>query len=160
VIFLYFFVFFYFIHEKYIIIKFFFIENVPINYPSLSIIVQKSRKIIQKFSIRFQKHSKNWEKSLKNPIFSLFCLWSHPRFYKISCYHLSFKNNKKMSQKKVEKKVVFIFANFFFKIHFGHFFMSNFKIKKKVLKTSTFYMFSTLLKLLKITIYPRKINIS
>jgi hypothetical protein len=65
-----------------------------------------------------------------------------------------------MSQKKVEKKVVFIFANFFFKIHFGHFFMSNFKIKKKVLKTSTFYMFSTLLKLLKITIYPRKINIS
>ena len=48
-----------------------------------------------------------------------------------------------MSEKKVEKKVIFIFANFFFKIHFGHFFMSNFKIKKKVLKTPSFSIFST-----------------
>jgi hypothetical protein len=46
-----------------------------------------------------------------------------------------------MCQKKVEKKVVFIFTNFFFKIYFGHFFMSNFKIKKKVLKTLTFPFF-------------------
>jgi hypothetical protein len=46
-----------------------------------------------------------------------------------------------MYEKKVEKKVIFIFANFFFKIVFGHFFMSNFKIKKKVLKISTFSIF-------------------
>ena len=58
-----------------------------------------------------------------------------------------------MSEKKVEKKVIFIIANFFFKIHFGHFFMSNFKIKKKVLKTPSFSIFSTLGKLLFI---PRK----
>jgi hypothetical protein len=58
-----------------------------------------------------------------------------------------------MSQKKVEKKVIFIFANFFFKIHFGHFFMSNFKIKKKVLKTPTFSIFSTPEKL---SFIPRK----
>ena len=49
-----------------------------------------------------------------------------------------------MCQKKVEKKVIFIFANFFFKIHFGHFFMSNFKIKKKVLKTPSFSIFRLL----------------
>jgi hypothetical protein len=49
-----------------------------------------------------------------------------------------------MCQKKVEKKVVFIFTNFFFKIHFGHFFMSNFKNKKKVLKTPTFPFFRPL----------------
>ena len=46
-----------------------------------------------------------------------------------------------MFQKKSWKKVIFIFANFFFKIHFGHFFMSNFKIKKKVLKTPSFSIF-------------------
>jgi hypothetical protein len=49
-----------------------------------------------------------------------------------------------MCQKKVEKKAIFIFANFFFKIHFGHFFMSNFKIKKKVLKTPSFSIFINL----------------
>jgi hypothetical protein len=58
-----------------------------------------------------------------------------------------------MSRKKVEKKVIFIFANFFFKIHFGHFFMSNFKNKKKVLKTPSFSIFSTLGKL---SFIPRK----
>jgi len=39
-----------------------------------------------------------------------------------------------MSQKKVEKKRVFVFTNFFFKIVFGHLFMSNFKIKKEFQK--------------------------
>jgi hypothetical protein len=53
-----------------------------------------------------------------------------------------------MSRKKVEKKVIFIFANFFFKIHFGHLFMSNFKIKKKVLKFRWIPSFSTFFKLL------------
>jgi hypothetical protein len=146
-IFLYFFVFFYFIHEKYIIIKFFFIENVPINYPSLSIIIQKTRKIIQKLSNRSQKIPKNSEKSEKNPIFSRFFLWSHHPFCEKSCYQSACKNMKKMSQKKFGKKVVFIFANFFFKIHFGHFFMSNFKIKKKVLNFRFSPLFSSFLKL-------------
>ena len=49
--------------------------------------------------------------------------------------------------------MIFIFANFFFKIHFGHFFMSNFKNKKKVLKTPTFSIFSTPEKL---SFIPRK----
>jgi len=53
----------------------------------------------------------------------------------------------------LKKKTIFIFANFFFKIHFGHFFMSNFKIKKKVLKTSIFSIFLTLGKL---SFIPRK----
>jgi hypothetical protein len=91
---------------------------------------------------------KNPKKSRKNLIFSLFFLWSHPHFCKKLRYHLSFKTRKKSCKKKVEKKVVFIFQNFFFKIDFGHFFMSNFKIKKKVLKTLTFFMFSTIWKML------------
>ena len=110
----------------------------------LSAIIQKMRKVIQKLSIFFnrsRKIQKNPEKSQKNLIFSCFFLWSQLTFCIKQCYHLPFKNNKKMSEKKVEKKVIFIFANFFFKIHFGHFFMSNFKIKKKVLKTSTFSIF-------------------
>ena len=122
------FVFFYFIQKKYILIKYFFSINVPINYPPLS-------KIIQKLSNRSRKIPKNPEKSRKNPIFNVFFLCSQPHFCQKSLHHLTFKNDKKMSEKKVEKKVVFIFANFFFKIHFGHFFMSNFKIKKKVLKS-------------------------
>ena len=141
-----FFVFFYFIHEEYLIIKFFFIKKVPINYPPLSKKREKLSKCYPFFFNRSRKIQKNSEKSLKNPIFSLFFLWSHLCFCQKSADHLSFKNNKKKSQKKVEKKVIFIFANFFFKIHFGHFFMSNFKIKKKVLKTPTFFHFLTIFK--------------
>ena len=63
---------------------------------------------------------------------------------------------EKMSRKKVEKKVIFIFANFFFKIHFGHFFMSNFKIKKKVLKSWWFSLFSTFFLPWKMLFIPRK----
>jgi hypothetical protein len=151
-----FFVFFYFIHKKYLIIKFFFIKNVPINYPSLSKNRAKLSKSYPLFLNRYEKIWKKSEKNPKNPIFSLFCLWCHPHFYKKSCYHLPSETFKKTSQKKVEKKVVFIFANFFFKIHFGHFFMSNFKIKKKVLKNwilSTFWPFFNYWKLLFI---PRK----
>ena len=122
------FVFFYFIQKKYILIKLFFTINVPINYPPLS-------KIIQNLSIFSKSVPKNPKKSRKNPFFLLFFLWSRRTFSKKSLHHSSYETAKKMSEKKVEKKVVFIFANFFFKIHFGHFFMSNFKIKKKVLKS-------------------------
>jgi len=52
-----------------------------------------------------------------------------------------------MSEKKVEKKVIFIFANFFFKIIFGHFLCPISKIKK-VLKTSIFSIFLNFKKLL------------
>ena len=104
-------------------------------------VVQKLSKVVQKLSNRSQKNPKKSKKIRKNPIFSLFFLWSRLTFYKKSLHHLSYKTVKKMLKKKVEKKVVFIFTNFFFKIHFGHFFMSNFKIKKKVLKTSSFSIF-------------------
>ena len=107
----------------------------------LSVIIQKMRKVIQKLSNRSQKIPKKFEKSQKNPIFSLFRLWSQPPFWQKSLHHLSYKIAKKILKKKVEKKVVFIFWNFFFKIHFGHFFMSNFKIKKKVLKSWRFSIF-------------------
>jgi hypothetical protein len=126
-----FFIFFYFIHEKYIIIKFFFIKNVPINYPSLSKKHAKLSKSCPTGPKKSRKIPKNPEKSKKNPIFSRFFLWSHRNFCKKSCYHSACKIMKKMSQKKVRKKVVFIFANFFFKIHFGHFLCPISKIKKK-----------------------------
>ena len=87
------------------------------------------------------------KKIRKNRFFLLFFLWSQVHFHEKSCYHLSFKIKKKKSKKKVEKKEVFVFINFFFKIVFGHFFMSNFKIKKKVLKTLTFSIFSTIRKM-------------
>ena len=136
-----FFVFFYFIHEKYLIIKFFFIKKVPINYPPLSKKREKLSKNCPFFLNRSRKIQKNSEKFRKIEIFSLFSLWSQRHFRQKWCYHLTFEKRKKMSEKKVEKKVIFIFANFFFKIHFGHFFMSNFKIKKKVLKTPIFSIF-------------------
>jgi hypothetical protein len=135
------FIFFYFIHEKYIIIKFFFIIKVPINYPPLSKKHVKLSKSCPTGPKKSRKIPKNPEKSEKNPVFSRFFLWSRRIFCEKTCYHSASKNMKKMSQKNVRKKVVFIFANFFFKIHFGHFFMSNFKIKKKVLKTSSFSIF-------------------
>jgi hypothetical protein len=94
-----------------------------------------------------RKIPKNLEKSRKNPFFLLFFLWSQRPFVEKWCYHLSCKKCKKRVQKKSQKKVVFIFANFFFKIVFGHFFMSNFKIKKKVCENQIFSIFSTFLKL-------------
>ena len=135
----------YIIH-KYLIWVFFLLKS---SYK----VIQKLSKVVQKLSNRYQKNQKNPEKSEKNPIFSLFFLCSRRTFCQKSYYHLSCEFEKKMSRKKVEKKVIFIFANFFFKIHFGHFFMSNFKIKKKVLKTPSFSIFLTLGKL---SFIPRK----
>ena len=119
--------------KKYTIIKFFFIKNVPINYPPLSKKCAKLSKNCPFFLTGPKKSQKNPKNPEKIPIFSLFFLWSQHTFRQKWYYHLSYKNEKKCLKKKVEKKVIFIFANFFFKIHFGHFFMSNFKIKKKVL---------------------------
>jgi hypothetical protein len=127
--------------KKKLLIKYFFIINVPINYPPLS---KKSLNLSNSCPIgpkKIRKIQKNPKKSEKNPNFSPFFLCSHPCFYQKSTAHLASEKNEKIVEKKVEKKVVFIFANFFLKIHFGHFFMSNFKIKKKVLKTSTFSIF-------------------
>ena len=83
------FVFFYFIQKKYIFIKYFFTINVPINYPSLSKKYLKLSKNYPFFQNRSQKIRKKLKKSRKNPIFSLFFLWSHPLFCQKSCYHLS-----------------------------------------------------------------------
>ena len=132
--------------KKYIIIKFFFIKNVPINYPPLSKKREKLSKNCPFSPKKIKKFQKNPKKSRKNPIFSFFFLWSQRHYCQKSTDHLTCEKREKMSEKKGEKKVIFIFANFFFKIHFGHFFMSNFKIKKKVLKTSTFSIFLTIFK--------------
>ncbi len=127
--------------KKMLLIKYFFIINVPINYPPLSKKSLNLSKSCPTEPKKIRKIPKNPEKSRKIPIFFIFFLWSRLIFYEKSLDHLSYKIVKKMLKKKVEKKVVFIFANFFFKIHFGHFFMSNFKIKKKVLKSWRFSIF-------------------
>ena len=75
------FVFFYFINEKKFLIKYFFIINVPINYPSLSkkcAMLSKNCPVGLKKS---KKNMKNSEKSKKIPIFSLFFLWSQHTFH-------------------------------------------------------------------------------
>ena len=82
------FVFFYFIQKKYIFIKYFFIINVPINYPPLS---KKSLNLSKSCPIgpkKIRKIQKNPEKSEKYPNFSLFFLWSRRYFCQKSCYHL------------------------------------------------------------------------
>ncbi len=91
------FVFFYFIQKKYIFIKYFFTINVPINYPPLSKKHIKLSKNCPFASKKIQKNQKNPEKFRKNPFFLLFFLWSQPLFCQKLCWHLSFKNEKKMS---------------------------------------------------------------
>ena len=89
------FVFFYFIQKKYIFIKYFFTINLPINYPPLSKKYLKLSKNCPFFQIRSQKIRKKLKKSRKNPIFSLFFLWSQWSFDKKLYYHLSCKIMKK-----------------------------------------------------------------
>ena len=84
---------------------------------------------------KFLSFQKKVEKIGKNAGFSKKNLWSQTHFRSISYYHLSYKNVKKMSQKKVSKKRDFIFWNSFLKMKIGHLFLSIFEIKKKVLKT-------------------------
>ena len=50
--------------------------------------------------------------------------------------------------KKMSKKTIFIFWNFFLKMKIGHFFLSIFEIKKKFLKTKKPSIFSISLKIL------------
>ena len=133
--------------KKYIIIKYFFIINVPINYPPLSKKSLNLSKSCPFGSKKIKKFQKNPKKSRKNPKFSFFFLCSKRHYFQKSTDHLTCEKREKISEKKSEKKMIFIFTNFFFKIHFGHFFMSNFKNKKKVLKTLTFSIFSTIVKL-------------
>ncbi len=75
--------------KKYIIIKYFFIINVPINYPPLSKKCAKLSKSCPFASKKIQKIQKNPEKSRKISIFSHFSLWSHPYFCQKSSNHLS-----------------------------------------------------------------------
>jgi len=96
-------------------------------------------KTVLRFFWSFQKKV---EKIGKNAGFSKKNLWSQTHFRSISYYHLSYKNVKKMSQKKVSKKRDFIFWNSFLKMKIGHLFLSIFEIKKKVLKTKKLSIFS------------------
>ena len=89
-------------------------------------------KTILRFFLDFQKKVK---KNEKNAFFLKKSLWSHPHFSKKSCHHLSCKIMKKRFKKKCQKKTIFVFWNFFLKMKIGHFFLSIFEIKKKVLKT-------------------------
>ena len=88
-------------------------------------------KAVLRFFLGFQKKV---EKIGKNTFFSKKSLWSQTHFRPISYYHLSCKNAKKMSQKKVSKKRDFVFWNSFLKMKIGHLFLSIFEFKKKVLK--------------------------
>ena len=84
---------------------------------------------------KFLSFQKKVGKIGKNAFFSEKSLWSQTRFRQKSCYHSSCENAKKMSEKKCQKKRVFIFWNSFLKMKIGHLFLSIFEIKKKVLKT-------------------------
>ena len=105
------FVFFYFIQKKYIFIKYFFTINVPINYPPLS---KKHIKLSKNCPFASKKIQKNQKNSEKIRFFYFFSYGLDDIFDKscVSIYHL--KIRKKCCKKKVEKKVIFIFANFFF----------------------------------------------
>ena len=74
--------------KKYIIIKYFFTINVPINYPPLSKKCAKLSKNCPFASKKFRKIQKNSEKSRKISIFSHFSLWSRRSFCKKSSHHL------------------------------------------------------------------------
>ena len=90
----------------------------------------------------FLRFLKKVEKITFFAFFSEKSLWSQTHFRQKSCYHSSCENAKKMSQKKCQKKGVFIFWNFFFKMKIGHLFLSIFEIKKKVLKIKKLSIFS------------------
>ena len=90
----------------------------------------------------FWGFQKKVEKIRKNAFFSEKSLWSQDHFVKKSHYHLSCKNAKKMSQKKVSKKGDFIFWNSFLKMKIGHLFLSKSGIKKKVSKIKKLSIFS------------------
>ncbi len=76
------FVFFYFIHKKYLIIKFFFIENVPINYPSLSknrAKLSKNRaKLSKSYPLFLNWYEKIRKKSKKSDFFTFLLMVSSP----------------------------------------------------------------------------------
>ena len=101
-------------------------------------------KTILRNFLDFQKKVK---KIQKNAFFSKKSLWSQVHFTKKSHYHLSCENMKKKSKKKCQKKTIFIFWNFFFKMKIGHLFLSIFEIKKKVLKNEKLSVFSISLNL-------------
>ena len=95
----------------------------------------------------FLDFQKKVQKIRKNAFFLKKSLWSQTHFVKMLHYHLSCKNVKKMSEKKCQKKTIFIFWNFFLKMKIGHFFLSIFEIKKKVLKMKKLSIFSISLKM-------------
>jgi len=123
-----FFVFFYFIHKKYLIIKFFFIKNVPINYPPLS----KNRAKLSK-SCPFA--SKNIQKTKKNPykirFFHFFAYGLIPVFIKSRVIIYRSKTIKKCRKKKFEKKWFSFLQTFFLKSILDIFLCPISKLKKK-----------------------------
>jgi hypothetical protein len=90
--------------KKYIIIKFFFTINVPINYPPLSKKCAKLSKNCPFASKKIRKIQKNPEKSRKIEIFSHFPYGLNNIFVKSRRIIYRKKNAKKCQEKKLEKK--------------------------------------------------------
>ena len=136
-----FFVFFYFIHEKYLIIKYFFIINVPINYPSLS----KNR---AKLSKNCPFDSKNIQKIQKIPkipkkigFFHFFSYGLVPIFIKSHVIIYLQKLLKNCLKKKSKKKWFSFLQTFFLKSILDIFLCPISKIKKKFWKLHIFPFF-------------------
>jgi hypothetical protein len=136
-----FFVFFYFIHKKYLIIKFFFIKNVPINYPSLSKNRAKLSKNCPLILNRYEKSEKNLKKIQKIRFFHFFAYGLIPVFIKSRVIIYLQKLLKKRLKKKSKKKWFSFLQTFFLKSILDIFLCPISKLKKKFWKIGFFPLF-------------------
>ena len=113
-------------------------------------------KVIQKLSNRSQKIPKKFEKSQKNPIFSLFSYGLIALFVISSVIMYRKKSLKNCQKKKLKKKWFSFLQTFFLKSILDIFLCPISKLKKKFWKLQLFPFFDSL----KNAIYPLKIDIS
>ena len=125
------FVFFYFIHKKYIPIKYFFSINVPINYPPLSKIIQKFPKVVQPIPKNPEKSRKIPKNPEKIRFFTFFSYALNRIFVKSRCTIHHMKLRKKCLKKKSKKKWFSFLQTFFLKSILDIFLCPISKIKKK-----------------------------
>ena len=125
------FVFFYFIHKKYIPIKYFFSINVPINYPPLSKIIQNYPKIVQLIPKNPKKSEKNPKNREKIRFFTFFSYGLVALLAKSRCTIHHMKLRKKCLKKKSKKKWFSFLQTFFLKSILDIFLCPISKLKKK-----------------------------
>ena len=125
------FVFFYFIHKKYIPIKYFFSINVPINYPQLSKIIQNYPKIVQLIPKNPEKPRKIPKKSRKIHFFHFFSYGLVALLVKSRYTIYRLKTIKKCLKKKLKKKWFSFLQTFFLKSILDIFLCPISKLKKK-----------------------------